>query len=119
MADYRKNITSDQKAGELRHRVTFLLRNVTVQGGISKETWEPAFTCWAAVEPLSGREYYLAAAVNREEEIRFILRYRRNVDNSMRLRFQGLDYNIIAITDPQMKHAKLVLLAKSVVPNDK
>lgn len=119
MANYRKSKSSDQRAGELRHRVTFLIRKVTVQSGISKECWETAFTCWAAVEPLRGKEYFQAAAANRENEIRFIIRYRRDVSTAMRLQFDGIDYHITAITDPQMGHVMLELLAKSVVPDGK
>ena len=119
MADYRKNTTSDQRAGELRHRVTFLYKQVVVQKGITKETWIPAFTCWAGAAPLSAREFFQAAAVNRETEIRFTIRYRKDVDSAMRLRFDGEDYSITAITDPQMRHVKLELLAKSVVPDGK
>lgn len=119
VANYRKSTDSDQRAGELRHRVTFLHKQVTVQKGITKETWIPAFTCWAGAAPLAGREFFQAAAVNRETEIRFTIRYRRDVDASMRLRFGGADYNITAITDPQMRHVKLEFLAKSVVPDGK
>lgn len=119
MASYRKNIDSDQSAGELRHRVTFLIKQVTMNGGIAKETWVPAFTCWAKAEPISGREYYQAAAVNREDDIRFTIRYRKGVDASMRLRLDGADYRITAITDPQMRHVTLELLAKGVMADGK
>ncbi len=119
MANYRKSTDCDQRAGELHHRVTFLHKQVTVQKGITKETWIPAFTCWAGAAPLSGREFFQAAAVSRETEILFTIRYRRDVDASMRLRFDGADYNITAIADPQMRHVKLELLAKNVVPDGK
>jgi SPP1 family predicted phage head-tail adaptor len=119
VANYRKNTDSDQRADELRHRVTFLHKQVTVQKGITKETWIPAFTCWAGAAPLSGREYFQAAAVNRETEIRFTIRFRKDVDSAMRLRYGGGDYNITAITDPQMRHVMLELLVKSVVPDGK
>ena len=66
-------------AGFLRNRAEFLQRTVTVAHGISKERWETAFTCWCAVEPLSGREFWEAAAVNRENEVRFTIRFRRDV----------------------------------------
>ena len=50
----------------LRSRAEFLRRTVTVEHGISKERWETVFTCWCGVEPLSGREFWEAAAINRE-----------------------------------------------------
>ena len=119
VATYRKNNDSDQSAGELRHRITFLIKQVTMNGGIAKETWVPAFNCWASAEPLRGREYYQAAAVNRESEVRFTIRYRKDVNEAMRLRFQGMEYIITAVTDPFMRHIKLEIPAKSVVSNGK
>ena len=116
MATYRKNNDSDQSAGELRHRITFLIKQVTMNGGIAKETWVHAFTCWAAVEPLRGREYYQAAAINRENEVRFTIRYRKYVSETMRLRFQDMEYSITAMADPFMRHIKLEIMAKSVMP---
>ena len=119
MATYRKNIDSDQSTGELRHRITFLIKQVTMSGGIAKETWDPAFTCWASVEPLRGREYYQAAAVNRENEVRFLIRYRKEVNEAMRIRFNDMEYTIAAVADPFMRHVRLEILAKSVVPHGK
>ena len=119
MANYRKNIDSDRSAGELRHRITFLIKQVTMSGGIAKETWVPAFSCWASIEPLRGREYYQAAAVNRENEVRFIIRYRKDVNEAMRLRFKDAEFTITAVADPFMRHIKLEILAKSVMPNGK
>ena len=119
MANYLKQNDSAQSAGELCHRATFLHKQVTIQSGIAKENWIAAFTCWAKVEPLSGREYYQAAAVNRENEIRFTIRYRKDVDASMRLRLDGVDYHIMSVTDPQMRHVKLELLVKGVAADGK
>lgn len=112
MALYRKR-TLVLPAGELRERLTFLQRRVRVVSGISKEVWEPAFTCWGKVEPLTHREYWEAAAVNRECEVRITIRHRSGVDADMRIEFGGQQYAITSIIDPYMRHVSLELLATS------
>lgn len=119
MASHKRRTDITQPAGELRHRVTFLKRRVTVQSGITKETWEPAFSCWAMVEPLNSREYWQAAAVNREDEQRVTIRYRRDVDATMRVRHAGRDFDIASIINPNARNIKLELLVKSVLPDGK
>ena len=119
MASYKRRNDNTQPAGELRHRVTFLQRRVVVKSGISKETWEPAFSCWAMVEPLNSREYWQAAALNREDEQRVTIRYRKDVDNAMRIQFREAVFTIISIVNPNAHNVKLEMLVKSVLPDGK
>ena len=119
MASYRKRNDNEILSGELRHRVSFLKRMITVKSGITKETWVPAFTCWAMVEPLNSREYWQAAAVNREDEQRVTIRYRLGVDSDMRIQFRGEVFSIISIVNPNARNIKLEMLAKSIVPDRK
>lgn len=113
MASYRKRTDIDQAAGELRHRVAFLHRAVRVNSGVVSEMWEPAFVCWASVEPIAGREYWQAAAVNRENEVRFTVRFRRDVDERMRVQFNSAQYRITSIVNPNARNVKLEILAVS------
>ena len=106
-------------AGILRDRVEFLRRVVTVAHGISQERWETAFTCWCSVEPLSGREFWEAAAINRENEVRFTIRYRKDVSAEMRIRLDGVVYNITSILDRDNRHEALEILARTVTPDGK
>ena len=106
-------------AGTLHNRVEFLRRTVAVNHGISKERWETAFTCWCAVEPLSGREFWEAAAINRENEVRFTIRFRRDVSPEMRIRLDDAVYNITSIIDRNNRHEALEILARTVTPDGK
>lgn len=119
MASYKRRTDNEIAAGELRHRVTFLKRLVTVQSGITKESWEPVFSCWAMVEPLNSREYWQAAALSREDEQRVTIRYRRDVDTYMRIRFRDVVYAITSIVNPNALNVKLELLVKSILPDGK
>ena len=104
---------------KLRNRVEFLRRVVTVAHGISKERWETTFTCWCCVEPLSGREFWEAAAINRENEVRFTIRYRKDVSAEMRIRLDGTVYDITSILDKNNRHEALEILARTVTPDGK
>lgn len=114
MAGYRRRGNA-QPAGELRHRLVFLRREIAVESGKSRELWTPAFECWGKAEPLSGREYWSAAAVSRESEWRFTIRYREGVTASMRIRYGGVDFDITSVIDPDLCHVKLEILASSVL----
>ena len=106
-------------AGTLRFRAEFLERKVTVAHGISKERWETAFTCWCNAEPLSGKEFWEAAAVNRENEMRFTIRYRKDVSPEMRIRLDGTVYDITSILDKNNRHEALEILARTVTADGK
>lgn len=114
MASYKKRTDDAQLAGELRHRITIIHRKVVVKSGITKETWEPLLSCWAMVENFEGREFWEAAALNREDEVRVTIRYRRGLDTTMRIVFGGHEYHITSILNPNMRSIKLEMLAKSV-----
>ena len=103
----------------LRNRVEFLRRVVTVEHGISKERWETAFICWCGAEPLSGREFWEAAAINRENEVRFTIRYRKDVSAEMRIRLDSTVYDITSILDKNNRHEALEILARMVTPDGK
>ena len=103
----------------LRNRVEFLHRVVTVAHGISKERWETAFICWCGAEPLSGREFWEAAAINRENEVRFTIRYRKDVSAEMRIRLDSTVYDITSILDKNNRHEALEILARTVTPDGK
>ena len=101
-------------AGELRHRAVFLQKQVQVKSGVSTTHWITVFTCWCKVEPLSGREFWQAAAVNRENEVRFTTRYRNDVLPTMRILLEGKLYDITSVLDVDSRNSRLEILARSV-----
>ena len=119
MASYRRRTDNTQPAGELRCRVAFLKRQAEVKSGVTTERWVPSFTCWAMVEPLNSREFWNAAALNREDEQRVTIRYRKDADTTYRIRFRGVVYNITSIINPNAMNVKLEMLVRSVVADGK
>ena len=104
------------KAGDLDQRVTV----ERLQGGFDElgqplpDTWAPLFTCWAAVEPLVGREYIAAQAAQSEVTARIRMRFRPWMTAQDRVIHDGKTYNIVSVIDVRSGHRELVLMCKAV-----
>jgi SPP1 family predicted phage head-tail adaptor len=70
---------------------------------------------WAAVEPLKGREYFQAAAVNAENMVRFRIRYRPGIMSDMRVVYSGRVFNIQSVIDVEERHREIQIMAQEVV----
>jgi SPP1 family predicted phage head-tail adaptor len=81
---------------ELRHRVT-IQKFETVQDddGFETEQWTDVRTVWAKVENLYGKEYYAAAAVQAERTVKFVIRYMKDIDERMQIKFGKKTINIV------------------------
>lgn len=76
------------QSGKLRHQV-ILERRTDVQqpGGQVKHDYVPFATdVWAAIEPVSGREFFAAQQVQAEVTTRIRIRWRDDVDETCRIR---------------------------------
>jgi SPP1 family predicted phage head-tail adaptor len=76
--------------------------------------WEPVIECWAKVEALNGREYFEAAAIQKEKTIKFIIRDRKDINEYMRIVFQGKKYNIDAILPNYTQKNFTTIMARGV-----
>lgn len=84
------------KAGDLRHRVSIQQDQSTqdpVSGDMTQE-WIEVGKAWAAIEPLSAREFIAAQASQSKVTTRITIRYRAGIDHTMRLVHNGRIYNI-------------------------
>lgn len=85
-------------AGKLRHRVT-IQKPVETQddeSGAVDVVWHDVATVWAAIEPLSAREFIAAQAEDSRISARVTIRYRQDVTAKMRLfhAAKGVYYDI-------------------------
>ena len=102
------------KAGTLDQRVTV----ERLQGGVDElgqplpDTWAPLFTCWAAVEPLVGREYIAAQSLVSEVSTRIRMRWRPGITPQDRVVHEGTIYQIESVIDVRSAHRELVLMCK-------
>ena len=104
----------DMQAGKLDQRVTLERR----QGGTDSwgqplpDDWTALCTVWAAVEPLVGREYMAAAAMQSDVSTRVRMRYRPGVTAGDRLSHEGRIYNIESVIDFRSAKRELVLMVR-------
>lgn len=89
------------KAGRLRHRIDIDRLVVTANAdGIRTETWVEHYTgVPAAVEPLSAREFIAAQAVQSAVTKRVTIRFKPDIDASMRIRHGDAIYNIEGVLE--------------------
>lgn len=103
------------KAGQLDQRVTVERFSRTEDElGQPIESWAPLFTCWAAVEPLTGREYLAAQAAVSEVTARIRMRFRPWMTAQDRVIHNGTIYQIESLIDVRSENRELVLMCKAV-----
>jgi len=112
------------QAGRLDQRITIerwdYLRDSNgevIQDPLTGETtqlWVEIARVWAAVEPLNGREFIAAQAVQSEITTRIRMRYRADLQPADRIDHEGTLYDIQSIINPRSGDAELVLMCKAV-----
>jgi len=96
--------------GGLKKRVTILkqVRTSDGQGGFT-ETWQEVGTVWAAIEPISGREYYEAMQLASDVTHRVRMRY-MDLTPHEKIKYDDRVFDIIAVIDVNMEHRELEVL---------
>ena len=92
-----------QAAGKLRHRVELQEQQIAQDPNTGEmlSTWVTIACPWAEIVPLSAREFIAASAEQSEVRARIVIRYRQDVNASMRIVYRGLAYNILGVlADP-------------------
>lgn len=103
-------------AGELRHRIVIEQPTLTQSAsGAAVETWATFLECWAAVEPLAGREYIAARQTANEVTHRVRLRWQAGVTDRMRVKFGSRVFRIEAALDVRERNIELQLMCVEVV----
>lgn len=92
------------RAGKLRHRVEIRKPTASQDSyGESDITWSVESRRWAAIEPLSGRELYVAQQVNPQVTHRIRMRYFSGLTSDRRIRYvakTGATARIFNISPP-------------------
>ena len=79
-------------SGELSKKITLLKPyDFTDPSGAPTTVWYPICDVMAIIEPVSGREYWMASQSNREATVRFVIRYREGITDNMRIRYKAKD----------------------------
>ena len=51
---------------------------------------------WGSAQPLRGREFFAAGAINSEATVRFRIRYRSGITGAMRVLWRGVPHALVA-----------------------
>jgi SPP1 family predicted phage head-tail adaptor len=104
--------------GEMKHRIT--LQKLTThisENGFETEGYQNIKTVWAKVSNLKGKEYFEAAAIQKEKTVKFTFRAGVEIDESMRILFQGRCYNIAFIDNILYENKYIEVKAMEVDEN--
>ena len=103
------------KAGDLTERIS-VERFTSTEDELGQpiESWAPLFTCWAAVEPLTGREYLAAQAAVSEVTARIRMRFRPWMTAQDRVIHNGTIYGIESLVDVRSGNRELVMMCKAI-----
>lgn len=84
------------KASKLRHRITLLnpSNGSSLTGANSKPTFTDGLTLWANIEPLSVKDVLKAQAVGSKARLRCVVRYRKDINSTQRVRYDDKLYKI-------------------------
>jgi SPP1 family predicted phage head-tail adaptor len=100
--------------GRLRHRIT-IQQHQTTQDEIGNniESWVDWATVWANIRPISGREYFQAAATNAEDNVRINIRYRSGIDPlRMRVVYGNRVFDILSAIDLYERHREIEMVCR-------
>ena len=100
--------------GKLDKIITFQSKSAsTGDYGGQAFTWADFATVWAHVQPLKGRELIAAKAAQSETDVRVYIRYLAGLNTSMRIVYNGKNYDITGIVDIDEKNVEMEISAKT------
>lgn len=104
------------RSGELRNRITIQQKSVTrdTYGG-ETVTWTDVATVWAAVEPISGREYFSSQQIQAEVTTRIRIRHKTGITPVMRVSWGTRLYDIISVIEINERNREIHLMCKEVI----
>jgi SPP1 family predicted phage head-tail adaptor len=102
----------------LNKRVTFRIPTDPTTADIEQPEYIDGKTVWAAVQPLRGREFWQAQAVQSESTVKITTRYISGIKPDFQIRLpnegENIDYEITNIIDVNMLHEWLEFMCKVV-----
>lgn len=103
----------------MRHRVTLRKKEIAEDAlKQQSEAWTDIATVWAAIEPLSGREYFAASQENTEVTTRITIRYLPGITTDLRVVFGGRVFEVLSAIDPGERNISLILMCKEALTVD-
>ena len=106
------------RAGTLRNRIK-IFKPVTKRsptGAVKAESWEHILTLWANFQALSVKDVVNSQMAGSQLTVRCVIRYRNDINSSMRVEYQGEIYQIHGepLPDNATGTVYLTLMLKSI-----
>ncbi|QNH21257.1 Phage head-tail joining protein [Xanthomonas sp. GW] len=110
---------SNVAAGDLRHRV-LIQQQVTTRDsdGVSQTAWQDVAAVWAAVEPLSAREFVQSSQTQAAVTARITIRYRAGLAPTMRILHRGQVFNIAGLLPDKASGLEYITIPVAAGVND-
>lgn len=104
-------------AGSFNKRITFQRKSKDIDSdGYPVEKVEDILTVWAAVKPVSAKEFLQAKADQVENITRFVIRYRKNLfEDDMTIRYGNRNFEIVTIINDYESDTTLTIIGREVV----
>lgn len=84
--------------------------------GEKTKAWTDCYLqCWAAIEPLVGREYLSGQQVTTNKQVKIVLRYDSGITPEHRIYWDARWFEINTIIDPTEKKEFLELMTTEIV----
>lgn len=109
------NERHNNNSGNLKHRITFLKPPGEIVNGWPTTEWTEYVTVWAEIKTQKGRRLFESAAVQMQDLKTFGIRYRKDVDDKMRIRHKGQDYDILSMTNDDENNQWYTILVQEVL----
>ncbi|MBP2028697.1 SPP1 family predicted phage head-tail adaptor [Acetoanaerobium pronyense] len=101
--------------GEFRHLITIKKQIVEQDiNGFEIKKYDIHATLWAKVSNLHGKEFFEAAAIQKEKTVKFTIRSVKTLDETMKIEFQGKLYDIIFIDNIKYENKYMEIKAIEV-----
>jgi len=99
----------------LNKRVTIKSLSTTTDGyGQPQDIWSTVATVWAAVETLSGSEFFAARKLHAEVTTKLTIRYRTGIDRTMRALVNSKTFEIMYVINVNEANRELQLFCKEL-----
>ena len=112
------NKCCDVTIADLRWKIQIQNKEATGEtdpmGGVITD-WVTVATPWAKIKPMTGREQYRADKLNATGMTQVIIRYRSDLNETMKVVYKGEDYQIRSIIDIEEKRQWLELMIEKGV----
>jgi SPP1 family predicted phage head-tail adaptor len=106
------------KAGGLNRKISIIEPGTPTNNALNEPVylWPEKAKPWASVKGMGSKELYQAQKLFAETSVVFKVRYRTDIDATMRVVHESRTYEIVGTPiDPDGRRIELLILAKEVV----